>query len=99
MSKCIKNIYHGYSFILLRFLYAFLDLVLIVLSDDPRQNQRRGLVDRKLVNVPPLPPPPPPVIFIAGRSKAALLFWFFGDFRCGALLFMVIYVICKYKNR
>ena len=32
----------------------------------------------------------PPVIFVAGRPKAALLFWFFGDFRCGALLFMVI---------
>ena len=41
----------------------------------------------------------PPVIFIAGRPKAALLFWFFGDFRCGALLFMLIHVICKYKNR
>ena len=41
----------------------------------------------------------PPVIFIAGRPKAALLFWFFGDFRCGALLFMVIHVICKYKNK
>ena len=35
----------------------------------------------------------------AGRPKAALLFWFFGDFRCGALLFMVIHVIYKYKNR
>ena len=41
----------------------------------------------------------PPVVFIAGRPKAALLFWFFGDFRCGALLFMVIRVIYKYKNR
>ena len=41
----------------------------------------------------------PPVIFIAGRPKAALLFWFFGDFRCVALLFMVIYVIYKYKNK
>ena len=41
----------------------------------------------------------PPVIFIAGRPKAALLFLFFGDFRCGALLFMVIHVIYKYKNR
>ena len=41
----------------------------------------------------------PPVIFIAGRPKAALLFWFFGDFRCGALLIMVIRVIYKYKNR
>ena len=30
---------------------------------------------------------------ILGLSKAALLFWFFGDFRCGALLFMVIHVI------
>ena len=28
-----------------------------------------------------------------------LLFWFFGEFRCGALLFMVILVIYKYKNR
>ena len=28
-----------------------------------------------------------------------LLFWFFGDFRCGALLFMVIHDIYKYKNR
>ena len=41
----------------------------------------------------------PPVIFIAGRPKAALLFWLFGDFRCGAILFMVIHVIYKYKNR
>ena len=41
----------------------------------------------------------PGLIFIAGRSKAALLIWFFGDFRCGALLFMVIHVIYKYKNR
>ena len=38
-------------------------------------------------------------IFIAGRPKAALLFWFFVDFRCGALLFVVIHVIYKYKNR
>ena len=41
----------------------------------------------------------PPVIFIAGRPKAALLFWFFGDFRCGALLFMVIHVIYRCKNK
>ena len=40
-----------------------------------------------------------PVIFIAGRPKAALLFWFFGGFRCGALLFVVIHIIYKYKNR
>ena len=65
------------------------------MSDEPRQNLGRGLVDHKLVQA----PPPPPVIFIAGRPKAALLYWFFGDFRCGALLFMVIHVIYKYKNR
>ena len=29
-------------------------------------------------------------IFIAGRPKAALLFWFFGGFRCGVPLFIVI---------
>ena len=29
---------------------------------------------------PPSPPPPTPSKFIAGRPKAALLFWFFGDF-------------------
>ena len=37
--------------------------------------------------------------FIAGRPKAALLLWFFGDFRCGALLFIVILVIYKYGKR
>ena len=31
--------------------------------------------------------------------KAALLFWFFGDFRCGVPLFIVILVMYKYKNR
>ena len=36
---------------------------------------------------------------IAGRPKAALLVWFFGDFRCAVLLFMVILVIYEYKNR
>ena len=41
----------------------------------------------------------PPSNFIAGRPKAALLFWFFGDFRCGALLVMVIHVIYRYTNR
>ena len=41
----------------------------------------------------------PPVIFVAGRPGAALLFWFFGDFRCGALLFVVVRVVYKYKNR
>ena len=30
---------------------------------------------------------------IAGRPKAALLFWFFGGFRCGVPLFIVILVV------
>ena len=64
--------------------------VLIVLSDEPMQNYGRGLVDRKLVKA--------PSNVIAGRPKAALLFWSFGDSRCGVLLFMVILVIYKYKN-
>ena len=36
---------------------------------------------------------------MAGRPKAALLFGFFGDFRCGVSLFIVIRVIYKYINR
>ena len=62
--------------------------VLIVLSDKPRQNQGRGLVDHRLAKA-----SPPPTNFIAGRPKAALLFWFFGDFRGGVSLFIVTHVI------
>ena len=40
----------------------------------------------------------PPVVFIAGRHRAALLFWFFGGFGCGVLLFVVVRVVYKYKN-
>ena len=35
--------------------------------------------------------------FIAGRPKAALLFWFFGGFRCGVPLFIVILVYINTK--
>ena len=66
------------------------DVVLIVLSDEPRQNQGQGLVDHKLLKA---PPPPPLSSFIAGRPKAALLFWFFCGFRCGTPLFIVMLVI------
>ena len=38
-----------------------------------------------------------PFIFIAGRPKAALLFWFFGDFRCGALLFILFTLYINIK--
>ena len=55
------------------------------MSDEPRQNSGRGLVDHKLVQA--------PGNFIAGRPKVALLFWFFGGFRCGVPLFIAILVI------
>ena len=44
-------------------------------------------------------PPPPHSNFIAGRPKVALLFWLFGDFRCGVPLLIVNLVIYEYKNR
>ena len=71
--------------------------VVIVLSRETRQNQGRKLVDRKLFKAPP--PHPTPCNFIADRPKAALLVWFVGDFRCGVFLFMLIFVLYKYKNR
>ena len=67
------------------FLFCGVLFVLIVLSEEPRQNQWRGLVDRKLVEA--------PSNFIAGCPKAAFLFCFFGGFRCGVPLFIVILVI------
>ena len=44
--------------------------VVIVLSDEPRQNQGRGLVDRKQVKV----PPPPPNKFYCWPSQGGTLF-------------------------
>ena len=57
-----------------------------------RVGQRRGLVDRKLVKA-----PPPPSNFIAGRSKAALLVWFFGGVACGYVLLFLLEI--KIENR
>ena len=65
--------------------------IVIVLSYEPRQNLGQGLVDRNSFKL--------PSNFIAGRPKVALLFcfvlFFFGDFRCGVPLFIVILVIYK----
>ena len=71
-------------------------LLVVVLSCEPKQNQGQRLVDRKLVHA----PPPSPSNFTAGRPKAALLFFcfFFGYFRCGVPLIIVILIIYKYKN-
>ena len=60
-------------------LFGLFLLFIVVLSGEPKQNQGRGLVDRKLVQT--------PSNFIAGRPKAALPFWFFGGFRCGVAIF------------
>ena len=65
--------------------------IVIVLYDEPRQNQGRGLVDHKLVKAPL--PPPPTSNFISGSPKAALLFLFYGGFICGVPLLIVIFVI------
>ena len=45
--------------------------VVIVLSDEPRQNQGRGLVDRKLVKD---PPPPLPVILLLAVPRRLFCF-------------------------
>ena len=79
-----------------RFAFLFVLIVLfllfvVVLSSEPKQNQGRELVDRKLVQA--------PSNFVAGRPNAALLFWFFGDFRYCVLLFIVILARYKYRNR
>ena len=41
----------------------------------------------------------PPSNYIAGRPKAALLFWLFSDFRSGVLLFVALLVVYKNINR
>ena len=73
------------------FVLCFIFVVRSCFVCEPKQNQGRGLVGRKLVQA--------PNNFIAGRPKAALLFWLFSDLRCGVPLFSVILVIYKYKNR
>ena len=39
------------------------------------------------------------IILLLAVPRRLFCFWFFGEFRCGALLFVVIHVIYKYKNR
>ena len=36
---------------------------------------------------------------VSGLGSLGPLVWFFGDFRCVVLLFIVILVIDKYRNR
>ena len=87
-NKSFSNVVFSVLMVLVRQCYAF---VVTILSDEPKQKQWRGLIDRKLVKS--------PSNFIAGPPKAALLFCFFSDFRCGVPLFIVILVIYIYINR
>ena len=66
-------------------LFVLFFLFLVVVSGEPMQKEGRGLVDHKLVHA--------PSNVIAGRPKAALLFWFFAGFRCGVPLFIVMLVV------
>ena len=56
-------------------------LFVLVLSGEPKQYQGRGLVDRKLVQAPPV------ILLLAVPRR---LFCFGGDFRCDVPLFIVI---------
>ena len=58
----------------------------LVLSDEPRQNQGRGLVDHKLVQA-------PPVILLLAVPRRLFCFGSLGGFRCGVPLFIVMLVI------
>ena len=71
----------------MRFVFVFVP----VLSGEPKQNQGRGLVDRKPVQA--------PVILLLAVPRRLFCFGSLVIFRCGALLFMIIHVIYKYKNR
>ena len=56
------------------FLFVLILLFVVLLSDEPRQNQGRGLVDRKLVQAPPPPPPFPPVILLLAVPRRLFCF-------------------------
>ena len=43
-------------------------------SDDPRSNQRRGLVDHKPVKAPPPPPPPLGILFLPSERGTSDFF-------------------------
>ena len=58
----------------LLFVFYFFLFVLFVVVFEMNQSRTRARVGQPQTSL------SPPVIFIAGRPKAALLFWFFGDF-------------------
>ena len=74
-ASCLRFFFVFFLFVF----YSFCLLFIVVLFGETKQNQGRGLVDHKLVQS------PTPSDF-ARPLKAALLFWFFGDFKYGVLL-------------
>ena len=87
---------------LLFVLFVLFLLFVVVLSGEPKQNQWRGLVDRKLVQAPPPPPAPPtptPVILLLAVPRWLFCFVSFVvlDVVSDYVLFFLLYV--KIKSR
>ena len=80
-NSCLPGCQWWYLFVLSFFPLDVLDEIWDVVESV----SERFLTYSKLVQAPGK--------FIAGRPKAALLFWFFGGFRCGVPLFIVMLVI------
>ena len=76
-------------FVRVFFLFVLLLLFVVVVFFWVNQSRNKGEATTKRVQA--------PSNFIAGRPKAAPLFWFFGGFRCGVPLFIVMLVIYSYK--
>ena len=77
------------TLLFVRVLFVLLLLFVVVFLVNQSRNKGEGWSTTKRVQA--------PSNFIAGRPKAAPLFWFFGGFRCGVPLFIVMLVIYSYK--
>ena len=73
------------QFQLAALLFVCVFLFVVVLSGDPKQNQGRGLVDRKLVQA---PPPPPLVILLLAVPRRL--------FCVGSLV--ILDAVCRYLS-
>ena len=83
------NVFNGYFLF-----YGVMPFVFIVLSDKPRQNQERGLVDRKLVKT-QTPPHRPHQRWLFGFGSLLIL-----DVVCRYLSLFLLYINMKIgKNR
>ena len=83
--------YHGYFNVITMIQRCFIATDLECLRNQSRTEGEDWSTANKLK------PRLPPSNFIAGRPKVALLLWFYGGFRCGVWVCLVILV--RYKNR